>query len=429
MHLFGNALKNSLALLVMMLAQLGSVVLLGVWQPDELFYLGPVIPLTSLLSSFVSGFAIFCAVEVGCLMGKGNSQGARDCLALGLITVTLMTVGLVMLAIVVSQGIVFLSPGNGFQLSGQYLLLWLPGLLPLSVSSVLSQSVRSSGYINHYLCLMVIAAAAVFFFDLLAVVWLKMGLIGTAGSFLLSSTLSLIISMLFCRKLRLWPQRWPLPGQWWKLTRAQSRRAAAVMANSVQPTLLKLVLVSLLTMVSPFWGSCAGIWTRVEVILLVPVNGLCGGMMSCLPKAYGAGRVELVNGMIVRGLCYVLLIEGGLTGLGYWYADSLLPYVTDDQGVRIVLGEITERLSWSYPLLALSIMASQILQVLGRGSAVLRLTVFRNLVLVAAFLMVLWRVGPAEAISVQAAVNAGFAVVIVLTLRRVQTRYLIPANL
>ncbi len=182
---------------------------------------------------------------------------------------------------------------------------------------------------------------------------------------------------------------------------APSRKALGAILRVGGPTALAQGIMGIsiglvIRILKPFGDLVVagyGAGTKVDMLVVIPVFGLAGALVTVAGMFKGAGRMDLVKKVTFSTYSWSVLLAV-LTGVSAWLsAPRILRIFCDDPGVvsagRTYLGWMV----FSYPLMALGVTSGRLLQGLGLGLPYLAITSVRLLLVTVPLAWILTSLG------------------------------------
>ena len=139
---------------------------------------------------------------------------------------------------------------------------------------------------------------------------------------------------------------------------------------------------------------------RLDHVVMLPMISISTALVSLVAMFRGAQRMDLVRDVVHYSMRWAIGIASAMAILFFAVAPSMMRGFSDEAGIVTAGTGYLRYIVWSYPFVAISMLASRILQGLGIGSPALLLTVMRVLLIAApmAWILVYWVGTPVEGV-------------------------------
>ena len=136
-----------------------------------------------------------------------------------------------------------------------------------------------------------------------------------------------------------------------------------------------------------------GVGTRVDMLVVIPVFGLAGALVTVAGMFHGAGRMDLVKKVTFSTYGWSVFLALA-TGIAAWLsASTSLRFFSDDPRVIAAGKTYLGWMVFSYPLMALGVTSGRLLQGLGLGFPYLAITSVRLLLVTVPLAWLFTRLG------------------------------------
>ena len=123
---------------------------------------------------------------------------------------------------------------------------------------------------------------------------------------------------------------------------------------------------------------------RMDMLILLPIFAIAGGLTTLVGMFYGASRIDALNQIVKYGISRVFIITIVSSIFVYYFAEIFSSMFTKDQEIIDVAVGYLRLMCLMYPFVAIAISSGRIMQGLGKGIPVLVITTIRVLVVSAA---------------------------------------------
>lgn len=262
------------------------------------------------------------------------------------------------------------ATGRLMGLTGSYLRIALWGLGIQFISVVLSSLTRSLGQPRQAMWAILVGAVVNVALDWLFVMHFQWGIEGAAWATVISQVLS--FSLLVWRFL---PSRCPLVIERLHL-KISPRLVASIMMLGLSPFLMEIsfsLSVALFNVILRDQGgeialSAMGIFFSLDSLFYLPVFGLAQATMPLVAFNYGAGLHHRVRRLVRIATTAAVLYFCGSVAITWLWAERLAMLFNSTDSLLISLAARSMRIGYAcLPLGGISIIASSVLQGLGRA--------------------------------------------------------------
>jgi len=125
-----------------------------------------------------------------------------------------------------------------------------------------------------------------------------------------------------------------------------------------------------------------GVWFKLQGFAFLPIIGMNNGMVPIVAYNYGARKPERITGTIKLAICWALCIMVLAIALFQLVPDKLLSIFQASPDMLTIGVPALRTLSLCFVVGGFTIVASAVLQALGKGFLSMSIAIFRQLLLV-----------------------------------------------
>lgn len=161
-----------------------------------------------------------------------------------------------------------------------------------------------------------------------------------------------------------------------------------------------------------------GIYFKINSFIFMPVFGMNNGLVPIVAYNYGAGSKDRIYRAIrlAMGLALGIMVLGCI--LVQVFPQELLGLFSPSEDLMAIGVPMLRTISLSFPLAALSIVASAVFQALGRGTLSLASSLFRQIIILVPLAYLISRLGQVDLVWWANVISEGLALVFSLYLLR-----------
>lgn len=132
---------------------------------------------------------------------------------------------------------------------------------------------------------------------------------------------------------------------------------------------------------SPGAVAAYQVGSRVDHVYLLPVISMAASLVTLVGMFYGARRLDLVRELLTYALLRAVVLALCLGALFFVFAPAIVGIFTDSAEIRTLGSSYLRVMVFSYPFVAVSMLAGRSLQGMGKGLPVMILTILRVLLI------------------------------------------------
>jgi putative MATE family efflux protein len=271
------------------------------------------------------------------------------------------------------------AEGGTVEQAWAYFVILVWGIPLFFLSSALRAVLTGEGDSRTPMIVLAVATGLNAALDALFIWGLGMGIEGAGYATLLAQVLSLLVfgTLIYFRRGGAFPFHaallLPQKGVVFRVFAIGGPAAASQLVMSAGMMLGNKLLSHFGQVVVAGFGAAS----RMDMIVALPVIGLAGAAVALIGMFAGAGRADLVRSTTLYAIRWALLLTAGLGTAVYLASDTIMGAFTEDvEAARIGLLYYRYMLM-AYPLMAVGMITSRVLQGLGHGLPPLVITVMR----------------------------------------------------
>ena len=287
-------------------------------------------PIVTMISSVASWVGIGGAPLLSIRLGQKNEKKAKEILANCFLMLTVMSLGIMILAFLVKDPLLvwFGASGTIFPYADEYLTVYLTGTVFALLTTGMNQFIICQGFAKVGMKSVLLGAVCNIVLDPVFIFVLDMGVAGAAVATVISQAASCAYVLKF-----LFGGRPMIPitfgGYRWK-TMAQ------VLLVGLTPFLIialdNIMIISLNATIQKYGGpergdmllTCNTILQSFMLIVTMPMSGITGGTQTILGYNYGARRPD----RIIRAQKNILILCLAFMGIMFLVAQLIPQYFT-----------------------------------------------------------------------------------------------------
>ena len=120
---------------------------------------------------------------------------------------------------------------------------------------------------------------------------------------------------------------------------------------------------------------------RLDHIVILPVVAIAYSLVTLVGMFYGAGRFDLVRGIVRYSLACTVSIGAGVAVFFMIFAPQLVKIFTDDESIRALAVQYLRIFALAYPVFPITMITGRVWQAFGRGMPELVLSLLRVLLI------------------------------------------------
>ena len=148
------------------------------------------------------------------------------------------------------------------------------------------------------------------------------------------------------------------------------------------PSILIFGLNQILVSFTETAAAVYGVWFKLQGFAFLPIIGMNNGMVPIVAYNYGARKPERITGTIKLAVCWALCIMVVAIALFQLVPDKLLSIFQASPDMLTIGVPALRTLSLCFVVGGFTIVASSVLQALGKGFLSMSIAIFRQLLLV-----------------------------------------------
>jgi len=326
-------------------------------------------PLFFILISLNSGIGIGINSRISRYLGAKDKQGAENTAVHGVL------ISLALALVVFILGYPTLTPlfslfgatENVLNLAISYMSIILLSVFFMFPSVVLSSILSAQGDTKTPMKIQISALVCNIILDPIFIYVLGYGVAGAAIATLLSLLLSIILAVYYIRK----KSYLHVSLKCFKFSFTIIKQIFSVGAPASFMMLLMSVYVIFINRFMAYFGTnyvaSFGIASRLETVATMPIVALSMAMLTLIGMFHGAKRFDLIKRIAPYGIKIGVAFTSAL-GIIFFMLPSLFLRIFTPDPVLLDIGSAYLRIDvFTFPLMAVSILASRILQGMGLG--------------------------------------------------------------
>ena len=278
------------------------------------------------VTNVIAALAMGTTILIGQQMGAGRNEQAGRTMGTSIVffTVLALILSVVMVAFVKPIATIMNAPQEAFAMTCDYLRICSSGMIFIVGYNLIGSLFRGLG--NSRLPLLTVAIAAVIniFGDLFCVCVLHMGAAGAAVSTVVSQAISLVISFLLIRRMKL-PFHFTRKELCWdgSLIRRVLGLGFPIAISDFLVGLSFLVIVAIVNVLGVTASAGVGVAEKVcGFIMLVP-SAFSQSMAAFAAQNFGANKLDRARKGLLYGLAVSWIIGAVMAYLSFFHGDML----------------------------------------------------------------------------------------------------------
>lgn len=278
------------------------------------------------VTNVIAALAMGTTILIGQQMGAGRNEQAGRTMGTSIVffTVLALILSVVMVAFVKPIATIMNAPQEAFAMTCDYLRICSFGMVFIVGYNLIGSLFRGLG--NSRLPLLTVAIAAVIniFGDLFCVCVLHMGAAGAAVATVVSQAISLVISFLFIRRMKL-PFHFTRKELCWdgSLIRRVLGLGFPIAISDFLVGLSFLVIVAIVNVLGVTASAGVGVAEKVcGFIMLVP-SAFSQSMAAFAAQNFGANKLDRARKGLLYGLAVSWIIGAVMAYLSFFHGDML----------------------------------------------------------------------------------------------------------
>ncbi len=324
---------------------------------SQLAAVGTSNPLMSLIIMFMQGISLGCAVLIGQLFGKGETEKLQRQVSTGMVSGCVFALFLTALLVPGAKG--FLKLLQADEMILPYAVIYLRivgcGLIFQFLYNYLSSVLRALGDSVTPLYFLALSAVLNIAGDLLLVVVFDMGIAGCGLSTLICEGLSCLLAYIYIvRKIPLLN----MGRSWLTFDRSMFRKTVqygsvtALQQSTVQAGILGVQAIVNSMGAAATAGFAAA--NRVDDFSLIPGRNIANAMTAVMAQNEGAGKKDRVRRTFLAGMGLEMVFGLTASVLLFLLYDRCMRLFTDEEAVLIQGGTYLRLIAFMYVLPALT---------------------------------------------------------------------------
>lgn len=278
------------------------------------------------VTNVIAALAMGTTILIGQQMGAGRNEQAGRTMGTSIVffTVLALILSVVMVAFVKPIATIMNAPQEAFAMTCDYLRICSSGMIFIVGYNLIGSLFRGLG--NSRLPLLTVAIAAVIniFGDLFCVCVLHMGAAGAAVATVVSQAISLVISFLFIRRMKL-PFHFTRKELCWdgSVIRRVLGLGFPIAISDFLVGLSFLVIVAIVNVLGVTASAGVGVAEKVcGFIMLVP-SAFSQSMAAFAAQNFGANKLDRARKGLLYGLAVSWIIGAVMAYLSFFHGDML----------------------------------------------------------------------------------------------------------
>lgn len=386
------SLPIAIALLVQYLNSVADMFWVSGLGADALAAVSIVTPIYMAIISIGNGIGAGASYAISKRIGAGEMRSASSASAQSVvITLIAGVVSLAALVLVADPLMLYMGAGGILELCSDYaypVILTAPLLM---MGGLLSGCLRGEGAAKRATAILLVAAIANIILDPIFIYSLDMGIAGAAYATVASAALSMVPTFYWYAVKK--DIMAPITFKKFRFTRPEIRSISEVGV----PQTVELVIMSLMSMffirsISSVGGTdlvaVFEMTWRIAMIMMVPAQAIGLALVPILSASFGMKDRSRVREGFRYGLAVSVAVMIAVGVATLFLAPYLTQFMTlsgDAVRLRPDMVEMLMVCTLFFPAFSLIHSSSSLLQSMGKGTASLMLTVFRNAVIAATY--------------------------------------------
>lgn len=299
------------------------------------------------------GFLSGTTVIVAQYLGAGRKEEQRKAIATAFSFIFWLSVIATVLLLLLTDPLLKLlqTPQECYQEARNYYLIYMAGTIFVFFYNAISSVLRGMGDSRNPLYFVIISTVLNIVLDLIFVGPLHMGAAGAACATIISQAISVVLSMLYLRKIGFSFDFKPKSFQIDKEQLQLLFRLGTPVA--LQETLLNVSLVFLVAAANSlgvYESAAVGIGSKINVIFILPVCALNVALATMVGQNIGAGKIDRAMQATKLELLYSALYSAVICGVMWVFSKELMMLFTDDPQTLAAGANYFKGHCWDYLL-------------------------------------------------------------------------------
>lgn len=340
-------------------------------------------PVFFILIALNAGLSVGMGSRISRFLGEKNKQGAENTAIHGLLMSFIVAIVIFTIGILNVKNILLLfgASGNALNLSIQYLTIILTAAFVMVPAFMLNHILSAQGDTKTPMKIQLAALGLNIVLDPIFIYIFGWGVRGAAFATFTAFTVSLILAIYFIRKvsyLRLKPEFF-----------RYSKRIIKEIVYVGTPATLMMLLIALyiifINKLMAFFGTryvaAFGIASKVQNMATLPILAVALAMIPLVGMFYGAKRYDLIKKVSFYAITGSFAAIAFFAAVFFFIAKYLARIFTNDYGLIGITAPYIRLDVFAFPLIAIAMMISRIMQGMGKGSPGLIINGLRILIL------------------------------------------------
>ncbi len=326
-------------------------------------------PLFFILVSLNSGIGVGVNSRISRYLGANDYEGAENTAIHGVL------ISLIVALLVFIFGTLTLKPlfslfgasNDVLALSISYMSIILVSIFFMFPSFVLSSIFSAQGDTKTPMKIQICALLANIILDPIFIYVLGYGVAGAAIATVISLLLSLLLSVYYIRKL----SQLRVSLKQFRFSFALTKQIFSVGIPASSMMLLMSFYVIFINRFMAHFGTdyvaSFGIASKLETIATMPIVALSMSLLTLIGMFFGAKRLDLVKGISGYGIKIAVVFTSAIGFVFFLFPSLFLRIFTSDSLLLSISSAYLRINVFTFPLMAVSMISSRILQGMGLG--------------------------------------------------------------
>ncbi len=367
--LFTLAFPIVIVMLVHMMYNIVDTAFVGRLGAEAIAALTFSFPLFFILISLNSGIGVGVNSRISRYLGANDSEGAENTAIHGVL-ISLIVAFLVFIFGTLTLKPLFLLFGasnNVLALSISYMSIILMSVFFMFPSFVLSSIFSAQGDTKTPMKIQICALVANIILDPIFIYVLGYGVAGAAIATVISLLLSLLLSVYYIRKV----SQLHVSLKHFRFSFALTKQIFSIgIPASFMMILMSFYVIFINRFMAHFgtdYVASFGIASKLETIATMPIVALSMALLTLIGMFFGAKRLDLIKGISNYGIKIAVVFTSAIGIIFFLFPSLFLRVFTPDPLLLSISSAYLRIDAFTFPLMAVSIIASRILQGMGLG--------------------------------------------------------------
>ena len=307
--------------------------------------------LTDMVLGFAIGFLSGATVLIAQYLGAGKKEDMKKTIQTSFTFVLVLGLIITVVMLVMVHPILNLlhTPAESYQEAYRYYMVVMAGIVFIFMYNAIASILRGMGDSKHPMYFVLIATLSNIILDLIFIGKYQMGAGGAALATVIAQALSVVISVVYLKKID-FPFDFRLSS--FRIDKKTLHNLMRLgLPSAFQNTILNVSLVFLIGMANllgVYASAAVGIATKINVIFILPNVALHSAMAAIVGQNVGAGKLE--RGVKTARLEFVISAAYSLVicGIMWFFSRELLHIFTNDPNTLQVGAQYFKGHCWDY---------------------------------------------------------------------------------